>query len=107
MLVVMVDRMAQLQKLLAMDPNDAFVLYGLAQEHAKREEHAQSIAYYDKCLAVDPLYCYAYYHKARSQQAEGDLAGAVATLRSGLDAAKKARDEKARSEIEGLIEMLT
>lgn len=107
MLADMPDRMAQLQKLLAMDPNDAFVLYGLAQEHAKRDEHAQSIAYYDKCLAVDPLYCYAYYHKARSQQATGDMAGAVATLRLGLDAAKKAQDEKARSEIEGLIEMLT
>lgn len=103
----MPDRMAQLQKLLAMDPSDAFVLYGIAQEHAKRDEHAQATGYYDKCLAVDPLYCYAYYHKARSQQASGDLAGAVSTLRLGLDAAKKARDQKARSEIEGLIDMLT
>ena len=103
----MADRMAQLLKLLALEPNDAFVLYGLGQEHAKRGEHAQACGYYDKCLAVDPAYCYAYYHKARSQQAEGDLAGAVGTLRSGLDAAKKAQDEKARSEIEGLIDMLT
>lgn len=103
----MADRMAQLLKLLAMDPSDAFVLYGLGQEHAKRAEHQQAIAYYDKCLGADPLYCYAYYHKARSQQAGGDLNGAVATLRNGLDAAKKAQDEKARSEIEGLIDMLT
>jgi len=103
----MADRMAQLLKLLAMDPNDAFVLYGLGQEHAKRGEHSEATAYYDKCLAADPLYCYAYYHKARSQQAGGDVNGAVATLRHGLDAAKKAQDEKARSEIEGLIDMLT
>lgn len=107
MLVDMADRMAQLQKLLAMDPNDAFVLYGLGQEHAKRNEHAQAVAHYDRCIAADPLYCYAYYHKARSQQASGDMGAAVATLREGLQAAKKAQDEKARSEIEGLIDMLT
>lgn len=98
---------AQLEKLLALDPNDPFVLYGLAQEHAKAKDFAAACVLYDRCLAADPAYCYAYFHKAKTQQAAGDEAGAAATLRAGLAAAKKASDFKAMSEISGFLDELT
>lgn len=94
---------AQLTKLLAIDPADTFVLYGLAQEHARLGDHAAAIQWYDKCLAVDPLYCYAYFHQARSQQALGNLPAAIAATRAGIDAARKAQDGKALSELQGLL----
>jgi tetratricopeptide (TPR) repeat protein len=103
----MPNREDQLKRLLAQDPDDAFLLYALAQEYAKDGNHSGAVACYDRCLTSDESYCYAYYHKARSQQALGDLAGAVATLRSGLDQARAAGDEKAASEIEGLLDMLS
>lgn len=98
----MPTRLEQLTKLLALDPADAFVLYGLAQEHAKLGDHAAAVGFYDRCLAADPAYCYAYYHKARSQQAAGDLPGARATVLAGITAAHRAGDSKAAGELSTL-----
>lgn len=98
---------AQLERLLALDPSDAFVLYGLAQEHAKAGRHDQAVVYYDRCLASDPASCYAYYHKARSLQALGRNDDAADALRAGLEAARLANDAKARSEIGAYLDQLT
>lgn len=95
-------RLDKLNSLLAIDPTDPFILYGLAQEHAKLADHARAIGFYDRCLAADPNYCYAYYHKARSQQAVDDLAGARATVQAGMIAAHKAGDAHAASELSTL-----
>jgi tetratricopeptide (TPR) repeat protein len=100
---------AQLEKLLAADLHDAFVLYALAQEHAKAataEGHAKALEFYDRCLAVDGSYHYAYFHKAKSQQAMGDVQAATGTLRAGLLAARRANDTKAASEIAGFLDEL-
>ncbi len=96
----------QLQKLLAADPADPFVLYGLAQEHAKAGQTDEAVAHYDRCLAADPGYCYAYFHKAKALEDAGRVPEAVATLKAGLAAAKKAGDAHATSEISGYLDML-
>jgi tetratricopeptide (TPR) repeat protein len=96
----------QLRQLLRADPDDPFVLYGLAQEYARLERWADAIAHYDRCLAVDPLYCYAYYHKARAQARAGDPSAAAATVRDGLDAARRAGDDHAAAELQALLESL-
>ena len=98
----MSDRRAKLEKLLALDPNDAFVLYGLAQEHAKAGDHSKAIAFYDRTLAADPGYCYAYYHKARAQQAAGDGTAARHTVEQGIAAAQRVGDSKALNELGAL-----
>lgn len=96
----------QLEKLLTIDPDDAFVLYAIAQEHANQKRHSQAIEFYDRCLRIDQAYCYAYYHKARSQEAMGDVPAARATLELGRAAAKQAGDAKALSEISGYLSAL-
>lgn len=96
----------QLAKMLDESNPDPFVLYALAQEHAKRREHARAIEFFDKCLAADRLYCYAYYHKARVQEEMKDVAGARATLDAGVNAAREAKDAHAESEIRGFLDML-
>lgn len=98
------SRLAQLQKLHAADPGDADVLYMLAQEHAKAGDTPGAIAWYDRCLEIDPAYVYAYFHKARAQQAADDDAGAAATLRQGLAEARKRADAKAVNEISGFLD---
>lgn len=98
----MSDRLAKLTSLLALDPRDTFVLYGLAQEHARRGDHRLAIEFYDRCLSVDPAYAYAYFHKARAQQADGDLNGARATVQAGLASAVRSGDAKAQSELSSL-----
>ena len=97
----------QLEKLLAADPNDAFVLYGLAQEHARSGNFAKAVGFYDRCLAADPAYCYAYYHKAKAQEAMGREADAVESLRAGAAAARQAQDDHAFSEISAYLGALS
>ena len=94
----------QLEKLLASDPRDPFVLYALAQEHAKGGDITRSVEYFDRCLAADPAYCYAYFHKARVLHEAGRTPEAVGTLREGAAAAKKAGDAHALSEISGFLD---
>lgn len=101
---------AQLEALLAKEPNDPFVLYGLAQEHAKQGDHARAVEFYDRCLAVDPNYHYAYFHKAmtlRQRGEAGDEGRAIETLRAGLVRARAGSDAKAASEIAGLLDEMT
>jgi tetratricopeptide (TPR) repeat protein len=93
---------AQLEKLLDPANPDPFVLYGLALEYAKAKEFGRAIGFYDRCLAADPHYCYAYFHKARAQEAAGDVAGALATIEVGMKMSKEAGDSHAVSELEGL-----
>ncbi|MCB9846558.1 MAG: hypothetical protein H6811_11315 [Phycisphaeraceae bacterium] len=96
----------QLQRLLEADPSDAFVLYALAQEHARVGDHAAAVEFYDRCLAADPMQAYACFHKARSLEFLGRLPDAVEALRDGLIRARKAGDQQALSEIQGYLDQI-
>lgn len=96
----------QLLRVLAVEPNDPFTLYGLAQEYAKAGRTAEAVEHYDRCLAADPTYCYAYFHKAKALEDAGREADAIQTLRAGLAAAKASGDAHAASEIAGYLDML-
>jgi tetratricopeptide (TPR) repeat protein len=100
------DRIQQLHSLLKSEPEDPFCLYGLAMEHAKRGEHDQAIAWFDKTLAVDPGYLYAYFHKAKSQEQIEDLTAAQCTLKAGLAKAKASGDAKSMNEIASYLDEL-
>lgn len=103
------DRLAKLLKILALEPGggDAFTLYGVANEYAKTGDAAKAIEFYDKCLAADPHYCYAYYHKAKVQADNDDTAAAAATLRAGIEVAKRTADGKAQNEMLSLLDSIT
>jgi tetratricopeptide (TPR) repeat protein len=96
----------QLERILAADPGDAFVLYALAQEHAKLRAFDKALVYYDRCLGVDRLYCYAYFHKAKVLEFLGRIDEARTTLTAGVAAAREAGDMKALSEISGALDLL-
>ncbi|MCA9290666.1 MAG: tetratricopeptide repeat protein [Phycisphaerales bacterium] len=103
----MSDRIDQLRKLLEAEPDDAFCLYGLAQEYAKLGDPQKALAYFDRTIAADPAYCYAYFHKARVLDSIDDTGAAVATLRSGLEQARACGDAHAASEIASYLDELT
>ncbi len=94
---------AQLEKLLTLEPNDAFLLYGLAQEYAKLGEHAKAVEYFDRTLAADPDYVYAYFHKARSLEASDRIDDTRSCLTAGLEVTKRVSDAKGISEISGYL----
>jgi len=100
------DRAAQLRRMLEDDPNDAFCLYGLGQEHARDGEVVAAIAWFDRAIEADAKFAYAYFHKAKAQERLGDSIAAAATLRAGLAAARDAGDAHAASEIQAYLESL-
>src|SRR5262245_45301587 len=102
----MTDRISKLKSMLESEPNDAFCMYGLAMEHARLGHLQEAVAWFDQTLIVDPDQCYAYFHKARCQEQSGDVAGAAATLREGLERAQALSDGKAAGELEAYLDQL-
>ncbi len=97
----------QLERLLAVDPTDGFVLYGLAQEWAKRGEHGRAAELYRRAAAADPDNAYTHFHLARSLEAMGHEGGARRTLEEGLTVARRVGDAKAASEIAAYLGQLS
>ena len=100
------DRLAKLQQMLAREPNDTFLLYGIALEHKKLNEPAKAVEFFDRVIALDPGYCYAYHQKGLVFESSGDLDAAKASYRGGIEAARKKGDAHAQGEIEAALAMI-
>ena len=99
-------RMLQLREMLRNQPDDPFLLYGLAMEFKKADQPDLAIQHFDEVVRRDPNYCYAYYQRAQVHEARGDVEAARQSLREGLDAADRSGDTHARSEIEAALSLL-
>jgi Tfp pilus assembly protein PilF len=93
-------RMRQLQQMLQRQPDDPFLLYGVAMELKKAGDSAGALEYFARVLRRDPNYCYAYFQQAQVHESLGDAEAARHSLRQGLEAADRVGDAHARSEIE-------
>lgn len=100
------SRLVQILKMLERKPDDAFLLYGAGIEYRKQSDPTTAVAYFDKTLAVDPAFCYAYYQKGQTLEEAGDLDGAVSAYRAGIDAARRVGDAKALGELQAALDML-
>ena len=92
--------------MLAREPNDTFLLYGIALEHKKAGEHAPALEYFDRVIQLDPGYCYAYHQKGLVFESIGDLDAAKASYRAGIEAARTKGDAHAQGEIEAALAMI-
>ena len=99
-------KLPKLQAMLEKQPNDPFLLYGIALEHKKLGESPKAIEFLNRCIAVDPNYCYAYFQRGQICEITGDLEAARRSYNDGIVAAKRARDAHAESELQGALEML-
>ena len=102
----MPERLEALQAILAENPDDAFCLYGIAQEHLSDGACDLAVSFFDRCLAIDPNYLYAYYHKARALEELDRIDDAAQTLRVGLERARVAGDAQATNEIASYLDLL-
>lgn len=96
----------QLTRLLEAEPGDAFLMYGIAQEHLKLGDFRQAVAWFDRTIEADPTHAYAFFHKAKALEADGRPDEAVQTLRAGIGVARAAGDQKAWSELAGYLDEL-
>ena len=93
------DRLQTLMAALEKEPDDPFLLYGIAHEQAKQGKTREAVEFFDRCIAKDPHYCYAYYHKARVLEESGDTGAAIEATRRGITQARACGDQKALSEL--------
>jgi Tfp pilus assembly protein PilF len=98
--------MQQLQQMLQKEPNDTFLLYGLALEYKKADDSPHALEYLDRVIGLDGGYCYAYHQKGLIHESAGNLDAAKIAYRQGIEAAKKTGDQHARQELEAALEVI-
>ena len=102
----MSKRLAELTRLHEREPADPFLRYGIAMEHKKAGRHDDALAWFDKTLAADDTYCYAYYHKAQTLEDAGQPAEAKAVYQTGIERAKACNDLHAAGEMQAALDLL-
>ena len=83
------NRLEQLIKFHVENPDDSFVLFGLAKEYEKLNNPEKAIAYLEEIRRKDPDYTGMYYHLAKLYENRGDLDTAVIIYKQGIAVATK------------------
>ena len=94
------DRLSKLQAMLQRQPDDPFLLYGIAMEHKKLGQTDLALEYLHRTLVADPNYAYAHYQAGQVRQMAGEADGAKRAYQAGIEAATRAGDQHARGELE-------
>lgn len=100
------NRREKLEQMLARQPEDPFLHYGLAMEFIKEGDVAAALARFDRTLNIDADYVAAYFHKGNALAGAGRIDEARETLRAGMEAARRKNDTHAEGEMQGLLDSL-
>ncbi len=102
----MVRRLEKLTELLAQDPKNALVSYGLAQELANLGRLEEAVAEFERLIAGHPDYHAGYFHGARTLERLNRIGDARNLYRRGMEAAARNGDAHAQSEMQAALEAL-
>ena len=97
------NRIEALQQMVATDPKNTFVRYGLAMELVKSGELERAMQEFAGVLATDPSYGAAYFHGGQTLEKLGRRDEAREYYRRGV---AQASDPHARSEIQSALDIL-
>lgn len=87
--------------------DNPFVLYAIGIEYKNRQEYQSALAWFEKVLSNFPDYVPCFYHMAETLCSLGRDAEAKSIYERGIEAARKASDMHALSELEaGLAALL-
>ncbi len=100
------DRLETLRALLARNPRDKLARYGLAMEYVKAGATEEAVAEFHALIETHPDYAYAYFHAAQALEKAGRIEEARATYQAGIEAAVRAGDPHARSELQAALDLL-
>jgi tetratricopeptide (TPR) repeat protein len=100
------SRIDQIQKMLAAEPKDAFLNFGLAMEYAKSGRHDDALAQFAHTVEVDPAYLTAYMQWASLLVSLKRHSDAKAIFNRGLAVARASGNQHAVSEITEALSLL-
>ena len=96
-------RKEQIQEMLADEPNDPFLRYGLAMEYISEGDDEQAVKHFRDLLRVAPEYVAAYQQAGQTLQRLGRDAEAGELLRLAIQTALKQNNEHAAAEMQELL----
>ncbi|MFI4876834.1 MAG: tetratricopeptide repeat protein [Blastopirellula sp. JB062] len=97
------SRREQIEALLADDPDDSFLLYGLAMEYRKEGAHHEAIARFDQLVQQAPPYVPAFFMAGQMLAEAGRIDEARAWLRRGIEEANRQGNAHAAGEMAELL----
>jgi predicted Zn-dependent protease len=100
------SRRQKLEDFLAKNPNDAFARYGIALECVKEGDIAAAESHFQTLIRSNPDYVPGYQMYAQTLARNDRAADAKSVLAQGIEAATRAGNQHARSEMEGLLSEL-
>ncbi|MFM2375920.1 MAG: hypothetical protein RLZZ165_1017 [Bacteroidota bacterium] len=100
------ERIAQLHTLIALDPEDPFLPYAIAQEYLSGEQWQEASRQLERVRADFPDYLPTYYHLGLAYAKMAELHRAAEILSLGTALAKAQKDAKTLLEIASLLEDL-
>lgn len=102
----MADRRAQIEAMLAEEPDDPELRYMLAMEHVSAGDDAGAVTCFEELIRRAPNYPPAYHMAARTLQRLDRIAEAKAMLQRGIPVALAAQNTHAAGEMQDLLAML-
>jgi thioredoxin-like negative regulator of GroEL len=96
-------RREMIEEMLAAEPHDAFLRYGLALEFAREGQPDAAIEHLQSLIADQADYVPAYFQAAQLLLTRGDTSSAAELLRAGIEVARKQSNLHAAEEMSALL----
>ncbi len=100
------DKVAGLKEILAMDPVNAFARYGLALEYVNSGQVEAGLEEFEALLKEHPDYTAGYQMAAQTLAKLERMPEAIAKLKIGIESARQAGNTRALSEMQGMLDEL-
>jgi Tfp pilus assembly protein PilF len=86
------ERLAQFQELVALEPQDTVVRFGLGELYMQAQEFALAAEQFAEIIRLDPHYSAAYRYLGQAYAALGQGAAAAETFQRGIAVAERRGD---------------
>jgi predicted Zn-dependent protease len=96
-------RREQIEEMLATEPKDPFLRYGLAMEYVSAKDDEGALQRFRELFAVAPTYVPGYLQAGQALVRLGRVKEAAALFRDGITVARQAGDMHALGEMEGML----
>ena len=99
-------RLDTLKSMVDQNPTDSFARYGLAMEYRNTGQLEAAIAEFRALMAANPGYAPAYFHGGQALERIGRIAEARQVYLQGIEVTTRSGDQHARSELQGVLDLL-